>query len=303
MEQVLEMQEQYHIPVMCREVLDYLNLAPGKIIVDATIGTGGHSLKILERIMPGGRLIGIDRDEKSLNIAKERLYDYKSGCEFIYGNFMDIDTILSSLNIKKIDGILFDLGLSSIQLADPDRGFSFQNEGPLDMRLDKNSYICAYDLINNLNEDELSCLLWNFGQERWHNRIARFLVKEREKHPISSTRQLSDIVVKAIPQRYRYYHIHPATRTFQAVRIAVNRELETLEIAIRKAVELLNKNARICVISFHSLEDRIVKFSLRDFSAKGLVKIITPKPLVPADEEVRQNPRARSAKLRAAQRL
>ncbi len=297
------MQEQYHIPVMCREVLDYLNLAPGKIIVDATIGTGGHSLKVLERIMPGGRLIGIDRDEKSLNIAKERLRDYSSSCEFIYGNFMDIDKILSSLNIKEVDGILFDLGLSSVQLDDPDRGFSFKNEGPLDMRLDKNSYISAYDLVNNLNEDELSCLLWNFGQERWHNRIARFLVKEREKHPISTTRQLSDIVVRAIPHRYRYYHIHPATRTFQAVRIAVNRELETLEIAIRKAIELLNKEARICVISFHSLEDRIVKFSFRDFSAKGLVKIITPKPLVPADEEVRQNPKSRSAKLRVAERL
>lgn len=297
------MQEKYHIPVMCREVLDYLNLAPGKTIVDLTIGTGGHSLKILERIMPRGRLIGIDRDEESLNMAKERLRDYSSSCEFVYGNFMDIDKILSSLNIKKVDGILFDLGLSSVQLDDPDRGFSFQNEGPLDMRLDKNSYISAYDLVNNLNEDELSCLLWNFGQERWHNRIARFLVKEREKHPISTTQELSDIVVRAIPYRYRHHRIHPATRTFQAVRIAVNRELETLEIAIQKAIELLDKKARICVISFHSLEDRIVKLNFRDFALRGLIKIITPKPLVPTALEIEQNPKSRSAKFRVAEKL
>jgi len=158
-------------------------------------------------------------------------------------------------------------------------------------------------LVNNLNEDELSELLWNFGQERWHNRIARYLVKEREKHPISTTLELSEAVSRAIPYRYRHYRIHPATRTFQAVRIAVNRELESLEIAIRKAVELLEKNGRICVISFHSLEDRIVKFSFREFTAQGKLKIITPKPLVPAEEEARGNPKSRSAKFRVAERL
>lgn len=288
---------------MLNEVLNYLNLGPAKTIVDATIGTAGHSEKILQRICPSGRLIGIDRDEQAINTAKERLGNYGSCAEFVYGNFIDIDKILKRLNIKKVDGILFDLGISSVQLDDPERGFSFQREGPLDMRIDKNSYISAYDLVNNLNEEELSQLLWSFGQERWHNRIARFLVKERQKHPVSTTSELSDIVVRAIPYRYRYYRIHPATRTFQAVRIAVNRELETLQTAITKAVELLDKHARICVISFHSLEDRIIKLSFREFAAKKLVKIITPKPLLPAESEIDENPSSRSAKLRVAERL
>ena len=292
-----------HIPVMCGEIINYLNLAAGKTIVDATIGMGGHSLKIIERISPGGKLIGIDRDEDAIKTARSRLGDYSASCNFVYGNFIDVDKILSDAGVQKVDGILLDLGVSSAQLDDPLRGFSFQNEGPLDMRLDRNSYRSAYDLVNNLNEDELSELLWNFGEERWHNRIARYLVKEREKHPISTTLELSQAVSRAIPYKYRHYRIHPATRTFQAVRIAVNRELESLEIVIRKAVELLKNNGRICVISFHSLEDRIVKFSFRDFAAKGLLKIITPKPLVPADEEIRQNPKSRSAKLRVAERL
>ncbi|MCK9604544.1 MAG: 16S rRNA (cytosine(1402)-N(4))-methyltransferase RsmH, partial [Candidatus Omnitrophica bacterium] len=253
----------------------------------------------------GGRIVGIDRDEESLNIARQRLSDYSSSCEFVHGNFLDIDTILKDLNIDKVDGILLDLGISSFQLDDPQRGFSFQEEGPLDMRLDRSSYISAYDLINNLNEEEISSMLWTFGEERWHNRIARILVSEREKQPISTTLQLSNIVLKAIPYRYRYrhYRIHPATRTFQAVRIAVNRELETLETAINKAVELLNKKARICVISFHSLEDRIVKHSFRKFLAEGLVEIITPKPLTPLAQEVEANPASRSAKFRVAERL
>lgn len=288
---------------MSDEVIDYLKLAPGKTVVDATVGTGGHSLKILEQIIPAGRLIGIDRDQESLNTAKERLIDYGSACEFVYGNFIDIEKILNNLNIEKVDGMLFDLGISSIQLGNPERGFSFQSEGPLDMRLDRNSYISAYDLVNNLNEEELSDLIWTFGQERWHNRIAHNLVKVRERHPISTTQELSRIVASSVPPRYRHYRIHPATRTFQAVRIAVNRELETLQAAINKSVELLDKCARICVISFHSLEDRIVKFSFRNFASKGLIKIITPKPLTPTLIEISKNPLCRSAKLRVAERL
>jgi 16S rRNA (cytosine1402-N4)-methyltransferase len=290
---------------MLREVLDYLNLSPGKTIVDATLGIGGHSREILERIMPGGRLVGIDRDEESLKVARQRLVDFGDSCEFVHGNFVEIDSILKKLNINKIDGIVFDLGISSFQLDDPQRGFSFQEEGPLDMRLDRTSYISAYDLINNLNEEEISSMLWNFGQERWHNRIARILVSEREKQPISTTSQLSNIVLKAIPYRYRcrHYRIHPATRTFQAVRIAVNRELETLETAINKAIEFLNDRARICVISFHSLEDRIVKLSFRRFAAEGLINTITPKPLTPTLEEIGTNPSSRSAKFRVAERL
>ncbi len=287
---------------MLQEILDYLNLGPGKTIVDATIGTGGHSESIIERIMPGGRLIGIDRDQDSLAMARQRLHAYGGTCEYVYGNFMDIDAILNNLNIKNVDGILFDLGISSFQLEDPSRGFSFQYEGPLDMRLDRNGYISAYDLINNLNEEEISDMLWSFGQERWHNRIARLLVKEREKCPIATTLQLSRIVSMAVPPRYRYYRIHPATRTFQAVRIAVNRELENLKIALSKAVELLNRSGRICVISFHSLEDRVVKWEFKGFASLGKIEIITPKPLVPQETELRDNPSSRSAKLRVAER-
>jgi 16S rRNA (cytosine1402-N4)-methyltransferase len=292
-----------HNPVMLKEVIDYLNLKTGQTIVDATIGLGGHSLEILKNIMPGGRLIGIDRDQESLDMAKENLGNFGDACEFIHSNFTDIDKVLENLNIKKIDGVLFDLGLSSFQLGNPERGFSFQSEGPLDMRLDRNSYISAYDLLNNLNEEEISALLWNFGQERWHNRIARYLVQERQKHPIATTKELSNIVIQAIPYKYRNYRIHPATRTFQAVRIAVNRELETLETGLKKAVEFLSRGGRICVISFHSLEDRVVKFGFRQLATNNAINIVTPKPLTPQPSEVRDNPSSRSAKLRVAERL
>jgi 16S rRNA (cytosine1402-N4)-methyltransferase len=295
----------FHTPVMLNEALNYLNLSPGKIIVDATIGTGGHAQAILERILPAGKLIGIDRDNDSLAICQERLREYSKSCEFVHGNFSNIDEILKSLNVKRIDGVLFDLGISSFQLDDARRGFSFQKEGPLDMRLDRDSYISAYDLVNNLNEDEISSLLWNFGQERWHNRIAHLLVQERERHPIATTLELANIVVRSIPNRYRhrYYRIHPATRTFQAVRIAVNRELETLDTAINKAILILARGARICAISFHSLEDRVVKLSFRKTAADGLINILTPKPLTPAESEIKDNSSSRSSKLRAAERI
>jgi len=295
----------FHTPVMLNEVLSYLNLSPGKVIVDATVGTAGHSKAILERITPGGRLIGIDRDEESLSIARERLGNFSGSFDLVHGNFIDIDAILNNLDIKKVDGMLFDLGISSFQLDDPKRGFSFQNEGPLDMRLDRTSYISAYDLVNNLNEEELSSILWTFGQERWHNRIARILVHERQRQPIATTSQLSNIVLQAIPYRYRhrYYRIHPATRTFQAVRIAVNRELETLEQAIGKTLDFLGEKARVCIISFHSLEDRVVKLSFRKFASEGLADIVTPKPQGPGQEEIGINPSSRSAKLRVMERL
>jgi 16S rRNA (cytosine1402-N4)-methyltransferase len=290
---------------MLNQIIDYLNLMPGQVIVDATIGTAGHSQAILERITPGGKLIGIDRDPESLAICRARLQDYAASCELVHGNFAEIDTILEDLKIKQIDGILFDLGISSFQLDDPQRGFSFQNEGPLDMRLDRDSYISAYDLVNNLNEDEISTLLWNFGQERWHNRIAHILIQERDRHPIATTKELAGIVLKSIPYRYRhrYYRIHPATRTFQAMRIAVNRELEVLETAIQKTIPLLAKKARICIISFHSLEDRIVKLSFRKARQEGALEIITPKPFTPMQEEISRNPSSRSSKLRVAERL
>ena len=298
-------EEKLHIPVMLPEVIDYLDLKPGQIIVDATLGTGGHSLEILKRITPGGRLIGIDRDEDSLAVCRQRLSEFSGSCEFVHANFVDLDQVLGNLGIDKIDGIVFDLGISTYQLKDAERGFSFQQEGPLDMRLDKSSYISAYDLVNNLNESEISHMLWSFGQERWHNRIAHLLVEERRNQPISTTSQLADLVMRAIPYRYRrsYYRIHPATRTFQAVRIAVNRELEILESAIKKAVAILKKKAKICVISFHSLEDRVIKHTFRALKAEGLIDIITAKPLTPAEAEVAANPSSRSSKFRVAERI
>lgn len=299
------MEQVYHIPVMLTETLEHLDLKPGKIIVDATVGTGGSSMAILEKILPGGRLIAIDRDQESLEISRRRLAEFSASCEFIHGNFLDLDTILAQSGISRVDGILFDLGISSFQLQDAERGFSFSREGPLDMRMDRSSYISAFDLVNNLNEQEISSLLWNFGQERWHNRIAHLLVRERERRPISTTTELANIVERSIPPRYRWRHysIHPATRTFQAMRIAVNRELESLEAAVNKALALLAKGGRVCVISFHSLEDRVVKFSFRRAASDGLIKIITPKPLTPAQEEIGRNPSSRSSKFRAAERL
>jgi 16S rRNA (cytosine1402-N4)-methyltransferase len=297
--------EKLHIPVMLHEVIDNLKLKPGQLIVDATIGTGGHAFEILKSITPAGRLIGIDRDEESLCVARKKLSDFSSNCEFMHANFVDLDAVAAGLGIDKIDGIIFDLGISTFQLFDAQRGFSFQEEGPLDMRLDKGSYISAYDLVNNLNESEISNMLWSFGQERWHNRIAHLLIEERKTKPISTTRQLADLVMRAIPHRYRrsYYRIHPATRTFQAVRIAVNRELEIIESAIKKAVAILRKQARICVISFHSLEDRAVKHTFRQLKADGLINIITPKPLTPMAGEVEANPSSRSSKFRVAERI
>jgi len=287
------------------EVIKFLNLKPGQLIVDATMGTGGHSEMILERITPKGRLIGIDRDKDSLEICRRRLERFHGSLELVHGNFAQLDVILKDLKIKKIDGILFDLGISTFQLKDKDRGFSFLEEGPLDMRMDRTSYFSAYDLVNNLKEKEISDLLWSFGEERWHNRIARILVEERQRHPITTTLQLADIATRSVPVRYRHrrYKIHPATRTFQAVRIAVNRELEILEGAINKGIEFLKIKGRICVISFHSLEDRIAKHTFKKARAEGLINILTPKPLIPAQSEVENNPSSRSSKFRAAEKI
>ena len=291
---------QSHKPVMLNEAIEALNLKPGQTIVDATIGAGGHALRILEKISPGGRLIGIDRDEDSLSLARVYLREFKDRVDFIHADFRNIGNILSELNIRKLDGILFDLGLSSYQLDSKERGFSFRYEAPLDMRMDKTSYILAYDLVNNLTEKEISGILWSFGQERWHNRIARHLVRQRAFSPVATTSQLKDIVLKAIPYKGSHQRIHPATRTFQALRIAVNRELEALDEALINIPGFLKKAARICVISFHSLEDRIVKHNFKENALSGVYKIITKKPLEPLDAELAVNPRSRSAKMRVA---
>ncbi|OGX32066.1 MAG: 16S rRNA (cytosine(1402)-N(4))-methyltransferase [Omnitrophica WOR_2 bacterium RIFCSPHIGHO2_02_FULL_46_37] len=293
-----------HIPVMCREAVEYLKLRPGLTIVDATIGTAGHAMKILEKITPGGRLIGIDRDAESLLIAGGRLKEFNQNVDLVHADFRSIDKILLGLNLKKIDGILFDLGASSYQLDSQERGFSFRYNAPLDMRMDKTSYILAYDLVNNLTEKEISDILWSFGQERWHNRIAKYLVRERARHPISTTNQLKEIVLRAIPYKFSgYQRIHPATRTFQALRIAVNRELEALSEALEHIPEFLKKGAVVCVISFHSLEDRLVKHNFRENAQRGIYRLMSKKPTAPTDEEIKENPRARSAKMRAAVRI
>ncbi len=292
-----------HISVMKEEVLKYLNLQSGDCIVDCTIGTGGHTLSILGAIGPQGHLVGIDRDEDSLKIAQEKSKEFSGRLNFIQNDFRHIDDILKSLEIREVDGILFDLGISSFQLENPERGFSFKSDGPLDMRMDKHSFISAYDLVNSLSEREISSILKNFGEERWHNRIASYLVKERAKKPIESTFDLTNTVLKAIPHRYQNERIHPATRTFQAFRIAVNRELEALEIALDKCMDYLKNGGRLCVISFHSLEDRIVKQKFRYFAKEGQVKLLTKKPLRPSSEETGQNHRSRSARLRVAERI
>lgn len=291
-----------HKPVMREEIAKYLNLNPGETVLDCTVGTGGHALEILKRITPSGKLIGVDRDAESLFLANQNLKEFKGFYTLVKEDFRHIDTILEGLELKKVDGIFFDLGISSFQLDNPQRGFSIKLDGPLDMRMDKESYISAYDLVNSLSEAELSNILKNFGQERWHNRIAHLMVEKRIQNPISTTGELSDLVIRAVGYRGEQ-RIHPATRTFQAFRIAVNRELEALDIAIEKSFRFLKKGGRICVISFHSLEDRIVKEKFRYFAREGLARIITKKPLRPSQDEVSDNIRSRSAKLRAAERI
>jgi len=294
--------EDLHIPVMRREVIDFLALKPGMCVVDATLGLGGHAEAILEKIAPSGRLIAIDRDVESLVLAKERLKGFASNIEFVNEDFRNIDRVVSGLNLKAADAVLFDLGISSFQLDESDRGFSFTNDGPLDMRMDRNSYISAYDLVNNLSVKELSNILRTFGEERFHYRIASRLSLERQKSPIASTKQLAEVVLRAMPYKAKWSNIHPATRTFQALRIAVNRELEALDEGLSKAIRILTSGGRICVISFHSLEDRIVKRRFLSLAHNNELAIITKKPICASVEEINSNPRSRSAKLRCAER-
>ena len=292
-----------HIPVMSREILELLNLKNGAVVVDGTLGTAGHANSILEVIGEKGRLIGIDRDKDSLTFASERLKRFSHQCQLVQDDYRNLDQILNHLGIHEVDAILLDLGISSYQLDNPERGFSLKLNGPLDMRMDQESYISAYDLINSLSEREISSILRNFGQERWHNRIAHYLVTQRSKNPIESTKDLTDTVLKAVPSRYQHQKIHPATRTFQAIRIAVNRELEALEIVLNKSIDFLKAGGRIGVVAFHSLEDKIVKEKFRGFVKADKAKLIVKKPLRPTDEETSVNPRSRSARLRVLERI
>lgn len=296
------MQEPAHKPVMLEEVLDVLRLKDGMVVVDCTLGLAGHAQAIVKKIAPKGTLVAIDKDEESLSLAKEKLKAYPKSCVYVHDDFRNLDKILERCDIAGIDGVLFDLGVSSYQLDNPERGFSIRAEGPLDMRMDRKSFISAYDLLNNLTEDELSSILWRFGQERFSHRIAHSFVQARQKAPLSSTSQLAELVLRVLPYKARFQRIHPATRTFQALRIAVNRELDALQEALQKAALFLNKGGRICVISFHSLEDKIVKENFRELVNTQRYRLLFKKVLRPTLEEIQANPRSRSAKMRVIER-
>jgi len=292
-----------HIPVMLNEVIDHLRPKSGNVFVDGTLGLGGHAEVILRLIGAQGRLVGIDRDAQAIDIVRKNFKNYQGQWDLIHDNYCHIDKVLERLRIQKVDGILLDLGLSSFQLEDPLRGFGFRVEGPLDMRMDQSSHIAAFDLVNALSEREISSLLKEFGQERWHHRIARYIVAHRSQKPIETTIELSHIVLKAMPRQSKREKIHPATRTFQAFRIAVNRELEALQEALGKCVQCLKIGGRIGVIAFHSLEDGIVKHQFRALAKTGKLNLVVKKPIRPSEGEVQLNPRARSARLRIAERV
>ena len=293
-----------HVPVLLNEVLDFLAPARGGVFVDATAGCGGHAAEILKRLPPEGILIGIDRDEEALAIAGNRLEAVSPGkSKLVKGNFAEIKFILDKLGIRGINGILFDLGVSSIQLDKGYRGFSILNDGPLDMRMDRSSALTAYDVINRYPERALSDLFWSMGEERQARRIARHVVYARKKKPVETAGELAEIVKKAAWRRGGRQKIHPATRVFQAVRIEVNGELDALKSALQELAGCLVKGARVCVISFHSLEDRIVKHFFRDMSGTGAFRLMNKKPVTAGAEEVENNPRSRSAKLRCAEYL
>jgi 16S rRNA (cytosine1402-N4)-methyltransferase len=291
-----------HFPVLVEEVIEFLNPHPHGIYVDCTLGGAGHALKILKRSSPTGRLIGIDRDEEAIEEARKRLEPYEARITIIHGNFSDLGEILRDLNIGEVDAILLDLGVSYHQLIDGERGFSFQLEGPLDMRMDRTQGEPASKLINTLSQGELEGILRRYGEGRWARRIANAIVRHRQKNPILTTTQLRDIIFSAVLKPPR--RIHPATKAFQAIRIAVNDELNNLGKVIRDGIPLVKSGGRLCIISFHSLEDRIVKQAFRQYEKPpASITIITRKPISPSRGEISENPRARSAKLRVAERV
>ncbi len=298
------MEERGHRPVLLEEVLQYLDCRPDRIYVDGTVGSGGHSRKILERSSPTGKLIGLDWDEEAMERARKNLSLFEGRVVLRKGNFKDLKSVLESLSIPGVDGILLDLGVSTEQLESRERGFSFRWDGPLDMRMSQEKEITAQDLVKNLPPSDLEALLREYGEERWARRIARNIVRRRETAPIRTTGELVEAIEASVPRSRG--RIHPATRTFQALRISVNEELNNLRTFLDLAPDLLRPRGRLCIISYHSLEDRIVKNLFRQWTrgGKGEEKpfgLLTPKPVVPAPEEVSRNPRARSAKLRAVE--
>lgn len=300
-----------HIPVMVEEVISLLGCGPHRIYVDATLGGGGHSFEILSRTGPDGRVIGIEWDEEAFEEATRVLSPFGERVKILRQNFVCLPELLREMNIESVDGILFDLGLSSIQLERQERGFSFRGEGPLDMRMDQRTGTTAADLVSELSFSELERILREYGEERWAKRIAKAIVDERTHEPIATTQALRKIVYRAVPRRFQSRRIDPATRTFQALRIEVNRELENLRQTLDGGWPFLKAGGRMCVISFHSLEDRIVKETFRRLEKgeaggsvqKGAMKILTKKPILPSEREQSDNPRSRSAKLRCAERM
>ena len=295
-----------HKSVMLDEVISFIKPGKGDIIVDATIGAGGHSCEILKMIGPDGLLIGIDKDAEILKIAGKSLSKISDIYKLYQADYVDLDYILDKLEISKVQGILLDLGVSSLQLDSLERGFSFSKEGPLDMRMDRTKGITAEDLLKRLSEKEMADIFWRYGGEGRSRRIAKAIIQERRRGTeIKTTTQLAKIVEKALytPGKYQKKRkIHPATRVFQALRIAVNDELKSLEYFLNNVCEFLASGSRIVVISFHSLEDRLVKSAFRKGQDASSLKILTKKPLSPLDSEIRENVRARSAKLRVAER-
>jgi 16S rRNA (cytosine1402-N4)-methyltransferase len=282
---------------MVKEVLEILNPGKDGVYVDATIGTGGHAENILKLIGPDGKLIGIDRDSEALKVAERRLSDRMAVLK--RGKFSDMESLVYSEGVLEVDGILFDLGVSMIQLKDLERGFSFVSEKRLDMRMDMRQKVSAWDIVNSYSERELEQVLREFGEERLSRKIARSIVSARSKKPINTCSELSKIVEGAYGGRGK---THPATRTFQALRIEVNSEIEEIGAGLDASLRLLKRGGRLCIISYHSLEDRIAKNFMRNNSKKGLIKILTKKPKTPSPEELRLNPSSRSAKLRAGEK-
>ncbi len=307
-----------HRTVLLDRTIEYLKVVPGGVYVDCTLGGGGHSLEILKRLGEKGRLIGIDRDQNAIKAAGERLASFSDKAVLVHGNFRDIRRIVHGIGITAVDGVVMDLGVSSHQLDQRERGFSYMQDAPLDMRMDRQQSLTAMEVVNTYSEADIARVISGYGEERWARRIAAFIVREREKALIKTTGQLVDIIKAAIPASARRKGPHPAKRTFQALRIEVNDELGILERAVKDGVDLLKSGGRICVITFHSLEDRKIKNIFRELEnpctcppkapacvcgKKPVIRAVTRKPVVPDKEEIQQNPRARSAGLRVAEKL
>jgi 16S rRNA (cytosine1402-N4)-methyltransferase len=318
MEIALDMKYPIHKPVMVREAMKFLRPHSNGIYVDATLGLGGHTEAILEYANSHAKVIALDIDDEAISVSKNYLSRFETQIKFINKNFSQIDKVLESLSINEVDGIVADLGISSFQLESSGRGFSFQRDEKLDMRMDPGLRFTAHDLVNEMDEEEISKVLKNYGEERWAKKIAIEISKSRSKKPIETTLELANIVLNAIPKKFYPHGRHPATKTFQALRIAVNNELENLEIFLKKAPLFLKPGGRIVIISFHSLEDRLVKNTFKGLSSacicppelprcgcgrKSILKNLTHSPLTPSLEEINENPRARSAKLRAGERI